>query len=408
MPVWNAILNSIKVGWANVLSDLDLSLYAIVNLAFLYCLVVNSTIISATIAAELDPEFTALLFLFISISLLFGAFGNNNLNKKNNIIFSLIGVFFCISLFFNFTSIPGLLFYSILGGFSAGFSLPKIISAFLGNTNFENRGSTCGILVLLAYIVILIFTALQNSSIYIMAGSLLSLKLVSLVLSFLEKSKPHINDTQSYTKFSPRIKASFLLTWFIFILVNALVTVLLGLDLEKLQKPATELTQLGSESIILALIFMVIGGVLMDKYGRKRVMIFAFTYLGLSYGLISISSGVYYEFTILDGIAWGILSVLFLFVLWGDFEPKNRPQWISLSLAIAASTSFITLVFTSPLSNFISFENTFPLTSLFLFLAVGIILYLPETLPDRIMKKKELDEYIKQVKKIKDKQEREK
>ena len=45
----------------------------------------------------------------------------------------------------------------------------------------------------------------------------------------------------------------------------------------------------------------------------------------------------------------------------------------------------------------------FPITSFFLFIAAGIILTLPETLPEKIIQKKELEDYIKMAKRVKEK-----
>jgi len=47
--------------------------------------------------------------------------------------------------------------------------------------------------------------------------------------------------------------------------------------------------------------------------------------------------------------------------------------------------------------------QTFPLTSIFLFIAVIITLYLPETLPDKVVQARDLQDYIERAKRIKEK-----
>lgn len=145
---------------------------------------------------------------------------------------------------------------------------------------------------------------------------------------------------------------------------------------------------------------------MMDIYGRRRLMMFSFAYLGANYAIISFSRGYLFWFTVLDGLAWGILTILFLLVLWGDLcKPSKRTKWIaaSLSFSILIYPSIIVMphvisLFTEPIVS-----DIFPLTSFLLFIAVVIILYLPETLPEKIIQKKELEDYIHMAKKVKEK-----
>jgi hypothetical protein len=106
----------------------------------------------------------------------------------------------------------------------------------------------------------------------------------------------------------------------------------------------------------------------------------------------------------LDGIAWGMLTVLFLLMLWGDIcKPSKRTIWMAASLSIAILTYPGVIVAPHILSllGSISQSDLFPITSFFLFIAVVIILYLPETLPEKIIQKKELEDYIHMAKKVK-------
>jgi hypothetical protein len=55
------------------------------------------------------------------------------------------------------------------------------------------------------------------------------------------------------------------------------------------------------------------------------------------------------------------------------------------------------------LAKSISVLAVFPLTCLFLFLAVLPLIYAPETLPEKELKERELKQYIGKAKKIKEK-----
>ena len=136
-------------------------------------------------------------------------------------------------------------------------------------------------------------------------------------------------------------------------------------------------------------------------------MMASYAYLGANYAVISFSTENLYWFTILDGIAWGILTVMFMLVLWGDLcKPSKRTVWLaaSLSLSILMYPALVIAPHVVTLfAGSMDMNDLFPITSFFLFIAVVIILYLPETLPEKIIQKKELEDYIHMAKKVKQK-----
>jgi MFS family permease len=157
-------------------------------------------------------------------------------------------------------------------------------------------------------------------------------------------------------------------------------------------------------SQVIGLFTIFLGGILMDIYGRKKLMMFSFAYLGATYALMSFSKGVLYYFSVLDGIAWGMLTVMFLLVIWGDLcKPANRTIWIAFSLSSTMIAAPLKIIVPYIFAMYKISTDVFPVASLFLFIAVVIILYLPETLPDKIIQKKELDDYINMAKKVKQK-----
>jgi MFS family permease len=157
-------------------------------------------------------------------------------------------------------------------------------------------------------------------------------------------------------------------------------------------------------SQVIGLVTIFLGGILMDIYGRKKLMMFSFAYLGATYAIMSVSRGSLFFFTVLDGIAWGMLTVMFLLVIWGDVcKPANRAIWIALSLSSTMITTPLKLIVPHIFAIYKISTDVFPIASLFLFIAVVIIQYLPETLPDKIIQKKELDDYINMAKKVKEK-----
>jgi hypothetical protein len=317
-----------------------------------------------------------------------------------NLICNAVGIAFPLLLLLEIKGIPGLLGYTFLGGISAALCLPNVISAFLSKTDYNNRGSACGIFTFMVFVVIIALSFIIDSFIALVIA-LVILKALGLLASSKIKSIDFSTEELVYIKTSIRTKIAFLVVWTIFTVVDAVVTTILGSVLNASQIQLTVM-----ESYIIGLVIMIVAGAFMDNYGRKRLMIIAYAYLGLDYALISVAGKSLFELTTLDGIAWGIITVLMLLVLWGDIcKPTARGIWIAASLTIPYSARILILLLPHLLGG-LPFEQIFPITSIFLFVAVVIILSLPETLPDRFLQKKELEDYIQQVKKISEKYEK--
>jgi Sec-independent protein translocase protein TatA len=107
---------------------------------------------------------------------------------------------------------------------------------------------------------------------------------------------------------------------------------------------------------------------------------------------------------VMNGISFGILYVLFVVTIWGDLShstPSDKfyavgvtPFFISKMLQVTIRSQIIEAI---PVSAIFSF------TALYLFLAVLPLVYVPETLPEKIMKDRELKNYIEKARKEADK-----
>jgi hypothetical protein len=137
--------------------------------------------------------------------------------------------------------------------------------------------------------------------------------------------------------------------------------------------------------------------------GRKQAAIAGFVLLGLSYAVLGIyptEQISWYIFTILNGMTWGILIVIFVLSIWGDLShsaPSDKyyaigvlPFFISKFLEIAIGKYISINILPNTLFSFIAF---------FLFLAVLPLVYAPETLPEKVMKDRDLKSYVENAKK---------
>jgi MFS family permease len=148
-----------------------------------------------------------------------------------------------------------------------------------------------------------------------------------------------------------------------------------------------------------------ITGAFSDWIGRKRVITFGFVSLGLAYAVLGLAPEMWFSwffFYMIDGIAMGLLWVPFIVVLWGEISRNG----IEKAYAIGEAPYFLTGIVSSLLAPFTSFiprTSAFSLAALFLFVAVIPLMYVPETLPEKKIKERELKMYIGEAKKIKEK-----
>jgi len=150
-----------------------------------------------------------------------------------------------------------------------------------------------------------------------------------------------------------------------------------------------------------------IGGLLADRIGRKRIVIYGFVSLGLAFAIIGIAPQISLAcafFVLINAISAGLLWVMFIPTIWGDLSPKgysekyyaigNMPFFVTWGVLQLISTQYLMLIPAYTVFSFASF---------FLFLAVLPLMYAPETLPEKKIRERELKQYVEKAKKIKEK-----
>ena len=158
----------------------------------------------------------------------------------------------------------------------------------------------------------------------------------------------------------------------------------------------------GIENILLA-VFAVVFGILIDRVGRKRVAIGGFALLGLGYSFLGIQPNnplSWYVYTIFDGLALSILYVIFVVTIWSDLSNGAQsekyyaigvlPFFVSYLLKLTAGTE---------ITRGIDPYSIFSFIAVFLFVAVLPLAYAPETLPEKVMKDRDLKSYVENAKK---------
>jgi MFS family permease len=149
-------------------------------------------------------------------------------------------------------------------------------------------------------------------------------------------------------------------------------------------------------------VFSLLGGFLADRVGRKRIAIVGFVMLGLGYSVLGISAELtsWYFYTVVDGIAWGLLYVLFVITIWGDLSNNSSAEkYYAIGVAPFFASKFLQLTMSNNISAAIMPAAIFSFTAFFLFVAVLPLIYAPETLPEKVLQDRDLKSYVEKAKK---------
>jgi MFS family permease len=347
----------------------------------------------------------AVHFAVLIISLIGGALLVKKVNREAVFLFWIIlGVVSPLTLLLvNLaTTFPIMLLLSGLLGFALGIGMPNCMTYFTQSTEKENRGRYGGAIMFSSAIGFFALALINAGSI----GNVLLLsiwRLTALLAFFYARpfhdAKLNINPTSFRTTLTYRPFILYLAPWIMFSLVNYLSTPVQNNVISDPQIIST-LSIIGNA---IGGVSALIAGFFMDYLGRKQVAIAGFALLGLSFSILGIFPTElfsWYIYMILDGLTWGVLIVLFVVTIWGDLSQSSSsdtfyalgvlPFFFSRFLQIALGTTIANNILPTALFSFIAF---------FLFLAVLPLVYAPETLPEKVMKDRDLKSYIENAKK---------
>jgi MFS family permease len=306
-------------------------------------------------------------------------------------------------------NVPFLFSVSFFLGISLGLGFPSCL-AYFGDYTFEqNRGRLGGIIFFVSGLSMLIIGFLISISNFAAGVLILTFwRGLGLVIFLLVKPKQEnklpVTAMPYKSILLDRYFVLYFIPWLMFCLVNffetPLITNFFGLDLALLI-PIAEFGIGGFSALV--------GGWFADSVGRKRVVISGFIMIGVGYAILGLFSNItasWYLYIILDGMAWGIFSLIFYLVIWADLSGNRIKEKYYLlgTLPFIVSGYIPTLL--KPFAQSIPISVAFSLASFFLFLAVLPLLYAPETLSEKEIEKKRLQKYLEDVEKVKKKYEK--
>ena len=360
-----------------------------------------------------NPGMTSMLWIIyyssIALSSVFGATISGKVNRLRFLyIWTISGTFVSLlpGLFVNITvtSAPVLLF---LLGIAFGIGMPSSLSYFADITTVEKRGGLSGIIFLITNLSVLPIFALF-SKLSLLAISLTSAAWRGLGFIIFYGLKPQertIQETKKNISFvdvlGDRYFILYAIPWFLFSFIDRIEGPISGNMFSR---------ELFSSILIIKPIiggvFALIGGLLADSIGRKRMVVYGFIALGVAYATLGIAPGLMFSFyfsEIVNSIAAGIFWAIFIVVLWGDLSRHGTREKYYVIGNLPFALASIPPILLEPYLSFIPTTAAFSLASFFLFASVLPLMYAPETLPQKKIEIKRLKGYVEQAKKFTEK-----
>jgi MFS family permease len=308
---------------------------------------------------------------------------------------------------FNTSSI---LLVSFVVGFSLGFGFPSCLAYFGDHSNVENRGFLGGITFFASGLCILFIGLIVNFSTLIVGALILAAWRGIGLLSFLfARSKQDYPKEKSIevsykTIFLDRSFLLYLLPWTMFCLINFLE---IPIEISLFGENIASLMPIAEYGIGGFIALM--GGWFADSVGRKRIVIVGFIALGIAYAVLGLFPRVdisWYLYIIIDGVAWGLFSLMFYLVLWSELAGKRiKEKYYLIGVLPFLIANYIQMLFTDYIEA-VEVSAAFSLASFFLFIAVLPLLYAPETMPEKKIELKRLRKFADDAKKAREKYER--
>jgi len=316
-------------------------------------------------------------------------------------ILSIIGTIFII---LAPTEISRLAIYLLLG-IVFGVGVSAFFAFFWDLTVPEERGRVAGLMgFIFLPLLILVAVPLEKLDLFRTATLCIILNLAPLAIKLLNPEKTTILTKKENPKgYNPEKRTILLysIPWVIYSLINATLARTVSFYIMQHFSPSSPVL-LGVLQIVAGGLGSIIGGVIADFFGRRISLAFGLTLFGFSSAISGLAQR--YEVFCLafigTGLTWGILLILYSFVIWGDLATKETcAHRYSIGLAIFYSASGLGALF-SPEMLQISLLIASVVSCLLIFLSNVPLILAPELLPSDFREEIRLQLYVSLVKRI--------
>ena len=336
----------------------------------------------------------------IALTFMVSMFFVDRINKLNLICTSLIGNVLVTLLLFVSNDPLRIPVFLAMGVF-IGIGFLGFLAYFSKLTVVEERGRVSGVLGFVAVplsIVIeyLIVPSLNFLGVVLLSGFFSFGIMLVFFFNWNRKILPVKNEERKYTE----KKTIFLysIPWILFSLVNV-----------TLAKDTTVLVSLQvSSSLYLSLIglqFMgvmlgcLMGGLLADWFGRRLSLALSLTLYGISTALIGIlpDTRLFTAVYMTNGLSWGILFILYIFVIWSDLANKDN---CAKMYAIGLATYFISLGIGFMVQVSLPLVTSSLSTCIVVFLSIIPVLFAPELQSPYLLERMKIQLQLSTLRKI--------
>ncbi len=300
-------------------------------------------------------------------------------------------------------SFTGLIAVIVLLGASLGLGMPSLLSFFAESIPVENRGTIGGIMFFMvtmcAPFLIFAMSTLDLTQNVILFTFWRSWSIPILFASKMENN-PKIYSEKEATfssVFNNKTFVLYFLAWLMFSMLDGFEACITSLHMAELGFAVNIVEP------IFAGVSALVGGIVADRTGRKRMIIFGFVSLGIAYAVLGIASQLWISwliYSVIDGIAIGLLWTMFTIVIWGEIARSSAEKFYAVGEAPFFLTQILSLLF-APYVALIPETSAFSLAAFFLFIAVIPLLYAPETLPEKKIQQRQLQIYTQDALELK-------
>lgn len=390
--------------------DLAIIIVLLVN-GLVWFYVAGAMIANMLAQAHLEGEQEMFTYLFYFAFAGLSAFvGSLLLNKMGRIrllrIWVVLGVIVSIfPVLANELTFPQILTISAVLGLSFGFGMPSCLSYFARVTNFQNRGLLAGLIFMITNLIVPMLALMLPADLMINCLTSAIWK-SSGVFIFLAKSKEknHLSDDIEEKSFrnilSEKPFISYFTAWLMFCFIERMETPLISDLLSGISTVSL------STGALIGAIASFVAGMLSDRIGRKKIILFCFVTFGVAYAVIGLapySTFSWYLYLGIYSITSGALWMIFILIIWGELANSKYSEKHYALGELPYFLAYVAQLFVTGHVLQIEKTSAFSIAALFLFLAIIPLMYAPETLPEKRIKEIELKDYIKKAKKIMEK-----
>jgi len=281
--------------------------------------------------------------------------------------------------------------------------LLSLFNWFWSMTKPEERGRVAGFAGLFTlpfyFLTAEVLLANLDFSSTALFGVLISLGVLTVLLVVPEKPLSRLKNNAA-TSYERKTVVLYSIPWILFSLVNATLAFTVSQSVAEQVPPPFYMTLLGFQVAGVAFGALA-GGLIADIFGRRPSLMLGLTLYGISSALLGLTQNrVAFLFSYAtNGLSWGILFILYVFVVWGDLATEeNVGKTYSIGLAIYYSALCVGSLF--PSLSHIPLIAVALANCLLIFLLNVPVIAAPELLHSDTSEKIRLGLHINKVKKI--------